>query len=91
MVKNVRLILKKLSVRYPNGDTDTLGDYLKRMPVDEIKSDLHKILNTMITRVDATDDRRVLTDFYAIFLSLNVEKNAVIPVDKNNTDGDTND
>jgi len=83
MVKNVRLILKKLSVKYPNGDTDTLGDYLKRMPTDEMKTDLYKILETMKSRVDATDDRRVLTDFYAIFLSLNVEKNAVIPVDDN--------
>ena len=73
-------MLKRLRVRYPDGSTDTLGAYLKTLSNDQLRDDVITILDTTIERMRITDDRRVLTDMYAIFLSLQVDKKAVIDV-----------
>ena len=81
-MRNVRTILKNLKIQHPDGKTEVLGSYLKTLPVEQMRSDVIKILSLTSDRMKVTDDRRVLTDFYALFLSLNVGKDEVVNIEK---------
>lgn len=70
---NVRSILRRVKVKQQDGSIVLLKDYMKTITSEQLKDDLSKALDLTKQRIQATDDRRVLTDLYLVFLSMNIK------------------
>jgi len=82
-MQNMGLFLRKQKVRYPDGSVSHLGEYLKSISNSEIKKDIEAMVDVTMKRLNITNDRRVLTELYAMFVSLNVDKDTILDVATN--------
>lgn len=69
----MRSILRRVKVKQQDGSIVLLKDYMKTITSEQLKDDLSKALDLTKQRIQATDDRRVLTDLYLVFLSMNIK------------------
>ena len=79
-MRSVSSTLRTIKFRYPDGSVVTLKNHLKKASKDDMKRDIEKMLETTASRVNSTDNKRVLTDLYAILLSLNVGTCIIIDI-----------
>jgi len=62
---------RRIKIRYPGGESESLRDYLKRLSIDDIRSEIRSLLETMQSRTDITDDRSTLSNILTVLVWFN--------------------
>lgn len=72
LMKNLRVLERKIKFKMSDGTRLSLHDYLKTLSSKQMQTDINNLLSLISERVKVTDEKRALHDIYVICLSLSL-------------------